>query len=242
MAFMLFALVVLSLAAAPPTTSKELNSAGMDKYKAKQLVEAIALFAQAIEAGEKEAPLSMKEQVERNRTLALAHFNRACSQALLRKAGRVCDGDAYRSTIMAHLEKAVLLDPSRLERVLADKDLAPIRDTIAYQGMLGFSAKREKDLPTLLSRTHWYSPGVGAFGSLSHVVFKPSGVVTEERRTMNDETGKMSVKQVTGTWTLAGRKLTVTLEGKAVEGTLGEDGKLVLNGVQFADEPSECGA
>lgn len=236
MGAMAFALLVLLLAA--PSSARELNSAGMDKYKAKQWVEAVGLFRQAIEVGEKEAPVSSKEQVERSRTLALAHFNLACSLALLRKAGRVCDADAYRSAITAQLEQSVLLDPNRLERVVADKDLEPIRDTLAWQSMQGLSPKRDKDLPTLLTKVKWWSAGVGAFGSLSQLSFAANGSVTEVLR-VAPEGGTTST---TGKWTLTGRTLSVTVGGKTREGTFAEDGKLDLAGTGYRDEPSECGA
>ena len=242
MAVMPFALVLLLAVTAAPSTAKELNAAGMDKYKAKQFVEAIALFQQAIDKGEKEAPLSTREKVERNKTIALAHFNHACAQSLLRKAGRVCDGDSYRSAITGHLEKSVLLDPNRLDRVVADKDLESIRDTLAYHSMLGLSVKREKDLPALLTKVRWWSPGVGAFGSLSELTFTPGGGVSELLRVVDPEGGTESHKTVKGQWTLKGRSVSVTLDGKVREGTIGEDGKLTLGGVAYGDEPSECGA
>lgn len=238
---MSFALVLLLVAAAP-TSARELNSAGMTRYKARQLVEAIELFRQAIENAEKEAPPSTREKVDRNRTLALAHFNRACAQSLLRKAGKVCDGDAYRSAITAHLEKSVLLDPNRLERALADKDLEPIRDTVAYQSMLGLSTQREKDLPALLAKVRWWSPGVGAFGSLSQLSFTSAGMVTEQLRQVDPEGGKETTRQLNGRWTLTGRKVSISLDGKVRDGTLNEDGTLTLGGVAYRDEPSECGA
>ena len=238
---MSFTLVLLLIAAAP-TSARDLNSAGMEKYKARQLVEAIGLFQQAIENGEKETPLSTKEKVERNRTLALAHFNHACAQSLLRKAGKVCDGDAYRSAITGHLEQSVMLDPNRLERVLADKDLESIRDTLAYHSMLGLTVKREKDLPALLAKVRWWSPGSGAFGSLSQLTFAAGGEVTELVRAVDPEGGKESTRSLKGRWTLTGRSLSLTIEGKTRAGTVGEDGKLELGGVAYRDEPSECGA
>ncbi len=241
MGSMSFALVLMLVAAAP-TTAKELNSAGMEKYKARQYVEAIALFQSAMEAGEKETPPSMREVVDRNKTLALAHFNHACAQSLLRKAGRVCDGDSYRGAITAHLEKSVLLDPNRLDRVLADKDLETIRDTLAYQSMLGLSVKREKDLPAVMTKVRWWSPGSGAFGSLSQLTFANGGVVTETLRAVDPEGGEESTKTRKGKWTIAGRKVTVTIDNAVREGTIGEDGKLTLGTVAYRDEPSECGA
>ncbi len=242
MPVMPFALVLLLFTAAAPATPKSLNSAGMDKYKAKQFVEAIALFQQAIELGEKDAPTTTREKVDRNRTLALAHFNHACAQSLLRKAGRVCDGDAYRSAITGHLEKSVLLDPNRLDRVAVDRDLEPIRDTLAYQSMVGLSPSREKDLPALLAKVRFWSPGEGAFGSLTQLAFAANGTLTETTKVMDEGSGKIDSKALKGKWTLTGRKLSVTVDGKTREGTIAEDGKLDLGGVVYRDEPSECGA
>ncbi len=242
MAAMSFALVLLLISSAAPVTPKSLNSAGMDKYKAKQFVEAITLFQQAIELGDKEAPTTTREKVDRNRAVALAHFNLACAQSLLRKAGRVCDGDAYRSSITGHLEKSVLLDPSRLDRVAVDRDLESIRDTLAYQSMVGLSPSREKDLPALLAKVRFWSPGEGAYGSLSQLTFAANGTITETTKVMEEGSGKVDSKTLKGKWTLTGRKLSVTIDGKTRDGTIGEDGKLDLSGVAYRDEPSECGA
>lgn len=234
----------LCVALALTASVRELNDAGMKAYRIKQLPEAAALFTKALDADpdDKDVGPSVKEHVERARLRAVIHHNLACVQALRRAKGNVCDGDNYRDTIVEHLHKAVALDPSRLDRALTDPDLAGVRDTLGFQSLLGLSAAREADLPALLARVHWWSPGVGAYGSRSQLVFKADGTVVLTTRQMSEEGKVLAPTVLKGKWKLAGRALTFEwADGKKWAGTFSDSG-LELDGQHWRDSPSECDA
>ena len=89
---MTFVLALL-LAAAP--TAAQLNTEGYRLYRAENYDAALVKFRAAIAADGKHA---------------LAHYNYAATLGHLRKQGRTCEVDAYQSTILEHLTRAVALD------------------------------------------------------------------------------------------------------------------------------------
>lgn len=239
-------LLLSLLLAASPTA--DANAAGMKLYQAKKYAEAVEQFRKAVKAGEP-AGASVKEAVQLTRVRALAHFNLACTLALLRKAGKVCEFDAYRGTITSEVQEAIQLDPNRLEKALTDGDLTGIRDTLAFQSWKGLSPTREADLPKLLVATSWWSEGVGVFGSTAQLAFTDRSV-TITSLVLDAEGVPLPKRQsVTGTWTLSGRALRLTFptapsgRQKVIEATFTEDGRLdVKEGTDFDDAPSECEA
>src|SRR5690348_15954730 len=178
-------LLLMVLTAGP----RELNDAGMKAYRAKDLTKAFESFKQALDADpeEKTAGPSTKEKVERARLRALIHHNLACVQALLRAKGKVCETDAYRSSIVEHLAQSVKYDPSRLDRATSDPDLASVRDTLGFQSLLGLSIERDVDLLALLPRVHWWSPGQGAYGSLTELGFRADGTVEKKTKALEED-------------------------------------------------------
>lgn len=235
---MIFLLLVLS--AGP----RELNDAGMKAYRGKQLEKAVEQFQKALaeDPEDKTAGPSVKERVERARLRALIHHNLACAQALLRAKGQVCVTDNYRSAIVEHLHASVRFDPSRLDRATTDPDLAAVRDTLGFQSLLGLSIERDADLLALLPRVHWWSPGAGAFGSLSELAFKADGSVESKARVMGDEGQVLPPKITAGRWKLTGRKLSIEWkDGKKSAGEVTATG-LTLDGTAYGDSPSECDA
>lgn len=238
---MIAPLLIVAALLAAPTTPRELNSAGMDQYRLRKLKEAAALFTRAIAAEPKELPATTKEQTELARTLALAHYNLACVLALLRARGQVCEAEAYRSNVLSHLQEAVRRDPARLERALKDPDLASVRDTLGYQSMLGLHPSRTADLPALLPRVRYWSPGAGAYGSIHQLDLVANGTAVLTTRSF-DDAGKVKVKAERGRWKLDGRNLSVTVPSTALEGPVAEDGSLEFKAGRFTDAPSECDA
>lgn len=242
-------LLALLLAASP---TADANAAGMKLYQAKKYPEAVDQFRKAIKLGDEEkAADTKKEQVQLLRVRALARFNLACTLALLRKAGRVCEFDAYRSTIAGHVEESIALDPNRLEKALADPDLAGLRDTIVFQSWAGLSPKREADLPKLLVAVKWWSRGVGVYGSMSQLTFSPNGSVTESSMVLDAEGAPQPRrKSSVGKWTLSGRTLRLVFpdalpgpKKTTVEGTFDDVGELQFKDwTTFSDQPSECDA
>lgn len=238
---MMAPLMIAAALLAAPTTPRELNAAGMEQYKLKKLEEAAALFTRAIAAEPAQPPVTLKEQVELTRTLALAHYNLACVLALLRARGKVCGAQAYRSTVITHLEEAVRRDPARLERALKDPDLASVRDTLGYSSLLGLHPKRTGDLPALLSRARFWSQGTGAYGSLQQLQLLEGGAAVLTTRTVPD-VGPVTSKTERGRWKLTGRDLSVTVGAVSLEGPVAEDGALDFKSGRFTDAPSECDA
>ena len=233
-------LAVLLLVASP----RELNDAGMKAYRGKQLEKAAGLFKQALaeDPDEKTAGPSMREQVDRAKLRALIHHNLACVQSLMRAKGQVCVTDNYRSAIVTHLHQSVKYDPSRLDRATNDPDLAAVRDTLGFQSLKGLSIERDVDLLALLPRVRWFSPGVGAYGSLSELAFKPDGTCQLTTKVFSDDGKLLPPKISKGRWKLAGRKLEIEWDGgKKVEGQIGANGP-ELEGTQWSDSPSECEA
>lgn len=243
----MFAPLLLVLAAAP--TVSEANAAGMKLYQARRYLEASQQFAEALKD---EAPReTVQEKVAWTRTRALAHFNLACSLSLLRKAGRVCDGDAYRSVIVSNVEQSIALDPNRLEKALKDPDLSPVRDTVAWQSLLGLSMAREADLKKLLPRVTWWSPGVGVFGSLHQLTFTADGRFTLTSKVFDADGVPKGTARHTGTWALEGRALRLTTgttplpgaKSTSLELTVEPGGRLTgRDWTDFTDAPSECDA
>lgn len=238
------------LLAASPTA--DANAAGMKLYQAKKYPEAVEQFRKAIKLGEEEkAADSKKEQVQLTRMRALARFNLACTLALLRKAGKVCEFDAYRSTITEHVEQSIALDPNRLEKALTDADLAGIRDTVVFQSWAGLSPKREADLAKLLTGVKWWSRGVGVYGSTTDLVFSSKGSVTATSLVFDAE-GMPQPKRAStvGKWTLSGRSLRLVFpdalpgpKKATLEGTFDDSGELQFKDwTVFTDQPSECDA
>ena len=233
-------LAVLLLTATP----KELNDSGMKAYRARQLEQAVDLFRKALaeDPEEKTVGPSVKEQVERAKLRALMHHNLACVQSLLRAKGQVCVTDNYRGDIVKHLHDEVRIDPSRLDRVTSDPDLAVVRDTLGFQSLLGLSISRDADLPALLPRVKWWSPGQGMYGSMEELTFKADGTCELKRRLMTNDGRPAPPKTSKGRWKLAGRKLTIEWVGAdKSEGEVIEGG-LQLNGTPWSDSPSECEA
>jgi hypothetical protein len=234
----------LALALVLLASPRELNDAGMKAYRAKQLEQAVEQFKKALEEDpeEKTAGPSVKEQVERAKLRALIHHNLACAQSLLRAKGQVCVTDNYRSVIVKHLHESVKYDPSRLERATKDPDLAAVRDTLGFQSLLGLSISRDGDLPTLLPRVRWWSPGEGAYGSTQELTFKADGTCESKRKMMSADGRPMPPKVTKGRWKLDGRTLTIDWgAGTKSEGQVTDTG-LTLDGTRWADSPSECEA
>jgi tetratricopeptide (TPR) repeat protein len=231
------ACLLVSLAASAES-AKDLNTQGFRLYKQKKYGEALELFRKAMQADDK---------------LALAHYNYAATLGVLRKQGKVCDFDAYKSEILDHLEKSIALDAGRKKRAVADADFEPVRDTVRYQKkVLGKDPAKPGDVKAILEAVTFYGPmgGLGIYGSVLGVDFQPGGKLSVWRK-VDLEEGAPKKKTVTGTWTLEGTKVRVQLseplqgESKA-EGDFTSEGLLEMNlgGVQgpLVDEPSECDA
>ncbi|PTL85432.1 tetratricopeptide repeat protein [Vitiosangium sp. GDMCC 1.1324] len=225
---LLLLLALILAAPSPAQSARALNTEGFRLYQAGKYPEALEKFEAAAQADPK---------------LALAHYNAAATLGVLRKKGEICQYSAHRETILERLNTAVRLDPRRLARAKEDADLDPIRDTVGWQRLLGRSPAKQADVPEILRRVTWYSPGEGVYGSTRKLTF-PEGQKVVLWRRIVDDANPGRTEEVTGTYTLQGRTLTLTFPGKKPV-----RGKMTLRGVlefeemgTFLDSPSECEA
>lgn len=226
------------LAAGPESNPGEaearaLNVAGYRLHQAKKYPEAVAQFERSIEA---------------DPSFALAHYNLACALARLRAAGQICEHDAYRSTILEHLQEAVRLDPRRRARLRKDPDLAPVRDTFGYQRLVGRDPKDPAGFRRILEQVTWYGPAPGAYGPMSGMRFLGRGRGTGWTLVTDDE-GEIRRQETRFRYEVRGLRVRITTKGAdgeptVVEGSIDETGHLRLPGFPgpFTDDPDECSA
>lgn len=133
-----------SAARATCPSAKVLNTKGYRLHKQKEYAQAARKFRSAIDA---------------NPRYAVAHYNLACTLALLRRQGEPCEHGADIHTIIGHLGKAIALDPKRRRRMQQDPDLSEIRDTLEYHLLwAGPSVDTETGRRRLLCRFVWTGP------------------------------------------------------------------------------------
>lgn len=224
-----------AVVAPAPADAKQLNTEGFRLYNEKKYAEAIEKFRAATQADPK---------------LALGWYNLAATLSLMRKENRTCEFDAYRHTVTDALKKAVELDRGRKKRMQKDSDLDAVRDTIAYQQLLGTTGATKEGLSKLLQNVSWWGPATGAFGSPYGAKFLPQNVLNWWELEMNAE-GEPNRKPYTARWSV-GAGGTVTLElpargDKKAEVLRGKfDGKQLVfegaDGIRLLDYPSECEA
>lgn len=222
-------LLLLALVLAAPSSAqpaRALNTEGFRLYQAGKYPEALEKFEASAQADPK---------------FALAHYNVAATLGVLRKQGQICPYSAHRQTILERLNTAIRLDPRRLARARQDADLDPIRDTLGWQKLLGRSPERQGDVPELLRRVTWFSPGEGVYGSTRKLTFPDGKRVVLWRRIIEDPT---RTEEQTGTYTIKGRTITLTFPGrKPLPGRMTARGVLEFEELgAFQDSPSECEA
>ena len=222
-------LLLLALVLAAPSSAQSaraLNTEGFRLYQAGKYPEALEKFEASAQADPR---------------FALAHYNVAATLGVLRKQGQICPYSAHRATILERLNTAVRLDPRRLARAKQDADLDPIRDTVGWQRLLGRSPSRQADVPEILRRVTWFSPGEGVYGSTRRLTFPEGKRVVLWRRLIENPT---RTEEQTGTYTLKGRSLTLTFPGrKPIPGRMTDRGVLEFEVLgTFLDSPSECEA
>lgn len=220
-------LLALLLAASP---AAKLNTEGFRLYQAKNYPAALEKFAAAVRADEGHA---------------LSHYNLAATLGVLRGQGKVCEYDAYQSTILEHLEASIRLDERRRARMKVDRDFDSVKDTLRYQRLLGRSPAREKDVAPLVIAVGWTLPSPGAYGNPLTLHFSAGGTFTLRLMQLSDEGPKFEV--INGRWTSKGFQLTLDfdqpVEGqKRAVGQLTPEGHLVFPKWDLSDSRSDCDA
>ena len=233
----LFFVVLISLLffdVAHAQSARDLNTEGYRLYGAGKYPEALECFTRAVAA---------------DPNYALAHYNLACTLGVLRKRGgeSICTYDAYKSTILDHLEAAIHLDPDTLMRMGSEPDLDTIRNTIRYLRLTGLSPDNEDDIKTILVTVTWFGPSPGAFGPTSSITFHEDGTLTLwTLDTTGNEPKRIDYR---GECSVTANRITITLETPldgTVQfiGTIMPGGTLDLPGLPgpFNDDPHECEA
>ncbi len=206
-----------------------LNTKGFRLYKRRKYAEAARYFRKAVQLDAR---------------YALAHWNLACTLGVLRKLRQICPNRAYLSEIVKHLKRAVELDKRYKSKMLTDKDLDPVRPTLGYQELLGYSAARVRDLGHLLMAVNWYGPTEGAFGHTKRLDFKKNSRVVLHYLDKNT----FKWHRISGRYRLRGRRVIVILQRPLGEhrrfiGRLSKKGSLrVRRLATFTDQPSDCDA
>lgn len=222
-------------------TAVQLNTAGFRCYQAGKLTDALHLFTLAVRENDRHA---------------LAHYNLACTLALLRRAGSVCEHGATVDVILRHLERAVSLDAGRKRRMREDDDLADVRSSIRYRMLDGGDLRDPAQQREILSGVVLYSPPQGAFGNLSSVVLKSggdgaaAGIARVSARSVTDS-GLTEPRIGEGTWSVSGGKVTLALPdglkgsgtfSLSAKGNLMDSTKRGLDAIAWFAAASECDA
>lgn len=229
------ALLFCSSAFAQTARARSLNSQGFDFYKQQKYAEAIAKFREATQADPK---------------YAMGWYNLAATLGLMRTHKRVCEFDAYRKNVTDALSKAIALDKKRKSRMVTDTDLDSIRDTTAYQRLLGVNPTTKDGFAKLIENVTWWGPASGAYGNNSGIDFGPKGAVTYWELEMTPEMDAPKKRTFTGKWrALSAGQLELQLEGRGtLNARLNGDQLFVRtkpgeeSEVPMTDQPSECEA
>lgn len=231
-------IVILILAAggvaARAESAGDLNTQGYRLYRQGKYPEALEYFRRAVAA---------------DPDYALGRYNLACTLGVLRKQGpeAVCRYDAFKSVILDHLEAAVRLDPDTRAKAETDPDLDPVRDTVRYLRLFGYSPGNRDDTTMILTAVTWYGTASGAFGPAATLDFRQDGTVA---LTLLDTTGdEVKHASYSGTYFISGSRVTFILDRPAAgvnrfEGTILPGGSLDIPGLPgpFSDDPHECEA
>lgn len=209
--------------------SQQLNTEGYRAYRAGDLDEAARLFRAA---------------VAEDGLNPLAHYNLACTLALLRRQGRSCDVDATLATILEHLARAVALDEGRRSRMRQDADLDDLRNTLRYRLLDRGVPASDADRATLLGGVTLWGPPLGVWGASAVIQLRLDGSVGVSRREERD--GAMVEEPARdGRWRTGEGRLWLDLGQGEQALDLDEQGRLTPVGSEpagWSGHPPECGA
>ena len=188
-----------------------------------------------------QAAAAFKQAVAVDPTHGVAHYHLATALSRVRVVKRICEADAYKKTIIAELEQALLFLPGRRGQLLADPDLVAVRDTYGWQRI----AANTGDVPAVLRAVSWFGPPEGANGPKSGLTFRANGRYEVWVKVLMDM--GMRVEKSGGRYTVTGNEVRLVSDVKqaaALVGQLGADGRLVFadDFGPFSDDPADCGA
>lgn len=217
----------------PPTTatvsdhSIELNTLGYRAYQSGDLTEAARLFREAVEADDDNA---------------LAHYNLACTLALLRRSEPACEHDATQLTILNHLARAVELDEGRRTRMRQDADLDDLRNLLRFRILDQGMPSSEAATRSLLAGVTLWAPAVGVYGSTGTLVLQADGSVAVTRRTLEGD-AVVDRAEPDGRWSIEGSTVVLELGDDRQELSLDPTGVLTAGDTRlWSGHSPECSA
>ncbi|HNV49093.1 MAG TPA: tetratricopeptide repeat protein [Spirochaetota bacterium] len=143
---MMAACIMLSanpVAIGAPSPADDHNRQGLALYKSGKLEEAAALFHRAITADPNHK---------------WGHYNLACVYARLFECEQIQLGERMldEREIYRHLEKAISLDRTFIERAKKDRDFERVYGKVGYLTTTGLSVKDPAHVRTILCSVRWY--------------------------------------------------------------------------------------
>ena len=208
------------------------NSRGMKFYRAKEYQSAYEEF---------------KKAVAIDSTRAIALFNLICTESLLLEQGKRCDLDINPKDVTDQLAILLKMKPEWATKVALDPDLTWIRNTYAFQTLIGRNPSVDADLVILLESISWYGPSPGAYGPVGTIDFS-NGYCTISSLNID---GKLEFthskpypyKVLNGTIYVVmvdkkSEEKQVVVKGKLSKGTLSFEGFPFV----YTDDPDHCSA
>ena len=214
-------------AAAVSDRSIELNTQGYRAYKSGDLVEAARLFRAAVDADDDNA---------------LAHYNLACTLALLRRTEPACEHDATQVTILDHLARAIELDDGRRTRMRQDADLDDLRDLLRFRILDQGMPTTDAATRSLLSGVTLWAPAAGIYGATGTLALQADGSVTVTRRVLEGGT-VVDRSEPDGRWSVEARTVLLELGDDRQELILDATGVLTAGDTAlWSGHSPECSA
>lgn len=190
---------------------------------------------------EPKTPLELKRAaVKRTPKDAQLRFDLAVALADVRAAKRICEEEAWLSTVVEQAAAAVVIDPKFKDKVLAEPKLEEARSTLEFwqqvEGPLDDAA-----LASHLPGIKLHPPAAGVYGDQVTAHLGPDGKLTWRR--MKDTDHPTEFLETPGTWELHGRVLALH-DGEATYSLIvGKDLHMATSdGQSWRDMPSECEA
>lgn len=164
-----------------------LNRAGWKEYQAKNFVQALELFEKAWTA---------------DPSLAVAHYNWACTAAILYRA-QVCEYLHLRSDIFTHLKRAIELKPAYRQKMVKDDDLSSVRGEYQFWILAGKNPSNPAELRDILTHCRWFGPKPGT-ALISRAAFKSDGSMIYELLYTSEDGSYMGYKPLRARWSVSG--------------------------------------
>jgi hypothetical protein len=190
---------------------------------------------------EPKTPLELKRAaVKRTPKDAQVRFDLAVALADVRAAKRICEEEAWLSTVVEQASAAVVINPAFKEKVLAEPKLEEARSTLEFwqsvEGGLDDTA-----LAAHLPGIKLHPPAAGVYGDQVTAIVQPDGKLTW--RKMKDTEHPTEFVETPGTWDLHGRVLALHDGDRTVSLIVGKDLHMATSdGQSWRDMPSECEA